>query len=237
MGTPDKVAIARILKVNHAGEYGAIRIYRAQIWVARRLYPEIVGFLKQTLDHEIEHCALFRNAMPARGARPCRVLGLWGNGGLVLGFLTALMGRQGVWICTEAVEATVHRHLDQQLYFLERRDPELHRLIGSIQQEELSHLDYAREHVTSRPLWKRVLRAFVAAATEAVICLSTWGDSCRMAKDLTAVRAGQLPRDPTSGEAEKHTFAPGNTDHVRLGDYSRVSTQIPRGSRYERTRG
>src|SRR5262245_5737811 len=139
--------IARILKVNHAGEYGAIRIYRAQAWVARWLYPDVVGFLEQTLQHEIRHYSLFQTAMQARGARPCRVMSLWGNGGLVLGFLTALMGRQGIWICTAAVEAAVHRHLDDQLEFLRRRDAELAGLIQSIQGEELSHLEHARARI------------------------------------------------------------------------------------------
>lgn len=184
MRTGDQLAVARILKVNHAGEYGAIRIYRAQIWVARRLYPEIVPFLEETLGHEIEHCALFRGAMPARGAKPCRVLALWGNGGLALGFLTALLGRQGIWICTEAVEATVHRHLDDQLHFLRTRDAELHALIAAIQHEELHHLNYARERVTSRALWTRLLFGLVSIATDTVIWLSTWGDSTRMARDL-----------------------------------------------------
>jgi len=84
MDARDRLTIARILKVNHAGEYGAIRIYRAQLWLARRLYPDVVAFLEETLGHEIEHCAMFRNAMPRLNARPCQIMTLWGNGGLAL---------------------------------------------------------------------------------------------------------------------------------------------------------
>ena len=62
----DRLTIARILKVNHAGEYGAIRIYRAQAWVARRIYPDLVAFLEETLRHEVLHCKMFREAMPQR---------------------------------------------------------------------------------------------------------------------------------------------------------------------------
>lgn len=186
-----RLAVARILKVNHAGEYGAIRIYRAQIWVARRLYPDAVAFLEETLGHEINHCAMFRNAMPQRAARPCRAAFLWGNGGLILGFLTALMGRQGIWICTAAVEGAVHKHLDDQLFFLRDKDPELHALIDAIQAEELHHLNYAEERIVSTSWWARWLSAFIAAATDVVIWLSTWGDSTRMARDLAAARAGE----------------------------------------------
>lgn len=193
MKLADRRTTARILKVNHAGEYGAVRIYRAQLWVARRLYPDTVAFLEETLGHEVEHCSLFRNAMPEREAKPCRVLALWGNGGLALGFVTALAGRQGIWICTEAVEATVHRHLDEQLFFLRSRDPELHALIAGIQEEELHHLNYAAERIASRALWARLLRATIVMATEAVIWLSTWGDSTRMAHELAAAKAGERP--------------------------------------------
>lgn len=51
----EQLTVRRILKVNHAGEYGAIRIYRAQLWLARRLYPDMVAFLEETLSHEIAH--------------------------------------------------------------------------------------------------------------------------------------------------------------------------------------
>ena len=184
MKQAERTTIARIVKVNHAGEYGAIRIYRSQLWMARRFYPDLVPFLEETLTHEIEHCSLFRSAMPKRAARPCRVMALWGNGGLLLGLFTSMLGRQGVWICTEAVEETVHRHLDEQLHFLRNRDPELYGLIKDIQSEELLHLRHASRQIASRGLWVRSLRALIAGSTEVVIWLSTWGDSMRMAREL-----------------------------------------------------
>ncbi len=189
MNATDHLTISRILKVNHAGEYGAIRIYRAQLWLARRLYPQLTPFLEETLAHEIEHCTMFRQAMPQRNARPCRIMSLWGQGGFVLGFVTALLGPQGIWICTEAVEATVHKHLDDQLMFLQKRDPELYQLIEGIQAEELQHLSHATQHISSRNLWKRALGKIIVWATEVVIWLSTWGDSKRMARELAAEKS------------------------------------------------
>src|SRR5215467_13868869 len=141
----EALTVARIVRVNHAGEYGAIRIYRAQIAVARRLYPDIARDLGEMLEHEIRHCAVFSAAMPARHSRPCRLISLWSTGGALLGFLTALTGRQGIWTCTAAVEAAVHRHLDDQLGFLATRDPQLQEIIESIRSEELAHLRYAEE--------------------------------------------------------------------------------------------
>ena len=184
LGLRDARTTARILKVNHAGEYGAIRIYRAQMWVAKRLYPDLVAFLEETLGHEIEHCSMFRAAMPSRDARPCRIMSLWGNGGWLLGFATALLGRQGIWICTAAVEGAVHRHLEDQLHFLEARDADLHRLICAIQEEELSHLHHAEDRIVSKARWSRLLHASISRVTDAVIWLSTWGGSTRMAREL-----------------------------------------------------
>ena len=188
MDAPEQLTVARILKVNHAGEYGAIRIYRAQIWIARRRYPDVVAFLEETLGHEIRHCALFLGAMPERHARPCRIMTLWGNGGLILGFLTALLGRQGIWICTAAVEAAVHRHLEDQLRFLHNRDSDLYALIEAIQREERMHLSHAEERIVTPTFWTQLLRAFISNATDTAIWLSTWGDSAKMARELAAAR-------------------------------------------------
>ena len=184
----ERLTVARILKVNHAGEHCAIRIYRAQIWVARRRCPEALAFLEETLRHEIGHRAAFLAAMPARAARPSRIMGLWGNGGMVLGFLTALLGQQGIWICTAAVEAAVHRHLEDQLFFLRERDRELFSIIEDIKSEELTHLDHARNRIVTVALWARAIDAFITWATDGAIWLSTWGDSTRMARDLVAAR-------------------------------------------------
>lgn len=181
--------IARIVKVNHAGEYGAIRIYRAQIWVARRLYPDLLDFLRETLRHEEAHCAIFQDAMPSRHARSCRIMSLWGTGGYLLGFLTALTGRRGIWICTAAVESTVHRHLDDQLHFLSDKDPQLHDAIEEIQREELQHLSHAVERLGRKTPVSNIMSRVISSLTDAVIWLSTQGASARMSRDLRAARA------------------------------------------------
>ena len=180
----EALTIARIVRVNHAGEYGAIRIYRAQIGVARRLYPDAVANLSHMLEHEIRHCTVFSAAMPARNSRPCRLISLWSAGGSILGFVTAVMGRQSIWTCTAAVEAAVHRHLDDQLGFLARRDGELHEAIRDIRAEELSHLRYAEAQLRPPNLYHRALRGLISFLTDLMIWLSTWGDSARMARDL-----------------------------------------------------
>jgi ubiquinone biosynthesis monooxygenase Coq7 len=182
----DALTIARIVRVNHAGEYGAIRIYTAQIGVSARRYPDVVPALADMLQHEKKHCAAFFAAMPQRQSRPCRIMSLWSWGGWLLGFATALMGRQAIWVCTAAVEAAVHRHLDDQLAFLSDRDAELHGIIVGIREEELSHLHHAESQITAFGPGGRLLRRLISDLTDALIWLSTWGDSTRMSGDLRA---------------------------------------------------
>lgn len=184
MNNRDQKTTRRILKVNHAGEYGAIRIYRAQLWAARRWYPSLVDFLEETLGHEERHCELFFAAMPDRNTRPCYVMSLWGNGGYVLGLVTAMFGAQSIWICTSAVEETVHRHLEEQLSFLRGKDDQLAELIDSIKVEELHHLEHANSKIVAETVWARILRLTITSATEILIGLSTWGDSLLMAREI-----------------------------------------------------
>ena len=180
----ERKVIARILKVNHAGELGAIRIYASQIMVARWTAPDVVSKLTELFDHETEHEKMFRSAMPERMARPCRMLFLWSWGGAALGFLTALLGRKMIWICTEAVESAVHQHLSDQLLFLKERDKVLHELIASIQEEELSHLEYAQIHRGSESTLSRLALTSVRFITDALIAMSTSGDSIRLKQQL-----------------------------------------------------
>ena len=180
----DALTVARIVKVNHAGEYGAIRIYTAQIGVSSWRYPEAVAALAEMLQHEKQHCSAFRDAMPVRHARPCRVMPLWSYGGWLLGFITAMFGRQAIWVCTAAVEEAVHRHLDDQLAFLVGRDAELHGIISAIREEELSHLHHAEAQIVSTAVPYRLLRGLISFTTDVLIWLSTWGDSSRMRADL-----------------------------------------------------
>lgn len=160
----DALTIARIVRVNHAGEFGAIRIYSAQILFARRLWPDCVPSLSEMLGHERTHCAAFRAAMPARRSRPC------------------------IWACTAAVEAAVHRHLDDQLFFLANRDHDLHGIILAIREEELAHLHHAEEQLKSPGPALNFLRSLISIATDVLIWLSTWGDSSRMTRALKAAK-------------------------------------------------
>jgi ubiquinone biosynthesis monooxygenase Coq7 len=179
-----RLSAIRIAKVNHAGEFGAIRIYGAQIAVCRLFAPQLASKLAVLKAHEVEHCRQFAQALADRGGRPCHAMYLWSMGGWILGALSALMGPNQVWACTEAVEDTVHQHMTDQLAFLRQRDPALHDLIEGIRAEEEGHLDLARHEKTHSSLVTRSLELVVRNSVEVVIWLSTWGESSRMRRDL-----------------------------------------------------
>ncbi|HEY1632690.1 MAG TPA: demethoxyubiquinone hydroxylase family protein [Rhizomicrobium sp.] len=177
-------AIQRILRVNHAGEYGAIRIYRAQMAAARFTAPALLPFLRETLGHEREHLAAFRELMWPRGASPCGAMPLWGLGGTALGLFTGLLGRDAILICTESVERTVRAHLNEQLEWLGTRDPVLSEAIARIDAQEQGHLHGARARQARRSAFGRALDRFVAAMTGLLIWCSTYGALTRM-RNLT----------------------------------------------------
>jgi ubiquinone biosynthesis monooxygenase Coq7 len=172
--------VGQILRVNYAGEYGAIRIYRAQIAVARLLHPSVAPFLSETVVHEQRHAAQFRSLMPARATRPCGATPLWGLGGTFLGLLTGLMGTDAMMICTEAVERTVHAHLNRQLAWLGGRDTELSRVIAAIRDEEMGHHDTAHGLRAAGGRFGRALDGAVAGLTGLLIWCSTYGALTRM---------------------------------------------------------
>lgn len=176
--SPERI-IAGILRVNHGGEHGAIAIYRSQIAAARLTAADLVAPLQDILAHEIRHRAAFRALMPARAARPCRLIGLWSLGGSLLGLATGLLGRSAIFTCTAAVERTVHRHLIDQKRWLADRDPELARVIAQIEVEELEHLSFAEAGGSGR---ETPLDALIGAVTEGLIWLSTRGGSAAIAQ-------------------------------------------------------
>lgn len=173
---------ARILRVNHGGEHGAICIYSAQIVAARFRAPDLLPFLNEALIHERSHRARFRSLMPSRQGKPCRMMWIWAVGGAGLGLISGVLGREAILACTEAVERTVHRHLDDQIRWSSSRDEELCCTIEGIQIEEQEHIRYAATHRRGRGFaW---LESTISHATEALIWLSTRGDSTRLARQL-----------------------------------------------------
>ena len=161
----------RIIKVNHAGEHGAISIYTGQILMARLTAPRMVAELYEFRSHEQRHCAIFGAELQRRGRPRCRSYWLCGIGGFVLGAVTGLLGSSAIAATTAAVESVVLRHLEHQVSVLQGRDPSAVSAISAIVAEEQQHHDQSLGHVRAGTFWPRVLTPIVSASTEAVIWL------------------------------------------------------------------
>jgi ubiquinone biosynthesis monooxygenase Coq7 len=161
----------RILKVNHAGEHGAVNIYSGQIFMARFTAPGMVDELKEFRSHERRHRSIFGAELSRRSRRRCRSYWLCGLGGRALGLVTGLLGAGAISATTVAVESVVLRHLEQQLAALQGNDPYAADAVSAIISEEQQHHDRSASRVQASALWSRLLSPIVSASTETVIWL------------------------------------------------------------------
>lgn len=159
----------RIMKVNHAGEHGAVAIYAGQISVARfrakALLPELVEFKA----HEERHRATFAREIHRRGLVRCRSYWMCAVGGYTLGLISGLLGVQAIATTTVAVERVVLRHLTQQLANLGDDDPDATAAISAILKDEQQHHDQSAGHLAHAGMMIKTLGRTVSAVTEAVI--------------------------------------------------------------------
>jgi 3-demethoxyubiquinol 3-hydroxylase len=168
---PNEELGGRVLKVNHAGEHGAISIYVGQMLLARLTARSMLVELAEFKSHEQRHRAIFQAELQRRGLSRCRSYVLCGVGGFTLGILTGMLGRRAIAATTVAVERVVLSHLNQQIEVLRAKDEAAVAAIGSIVSEEQEHHDRSAAHAQASPFWIKVLSPVVALSTQAVIWL------------------------------------------------------------------
>ncbi|MEO8114634.1 MAG: demethoxyubiquinone hydroxylase family protein, partial [Phenylobacterium sp.] len=137
--------LAEILRVDHAGELGAVSIYRGQRAVLGEApgHQRIAGQLAEMEAQEAEHLARFDRLITERRVRPTALAPVWRLAGFVLGVGTALMGDRAAHACTEAVETVIEEHYAGQVAELAEREPALAAELERFRQEELAHRDLA----------------------------------------------------------------------------------------------
>ncbi len=159
-----------ILKVNHAGEFGAINIYQSQLLVARIFMKQLVPLLESFLEDEKRHMDIFWKEIQARNGIKCKSFWLCGLGGYFMGFISALLGRKGIMACTWAVESVVINHLKNQLQYLESKDDKAaYDAVNSILEDEISHRDTGFKEGGLGNIWYKPFRLVISGFTEAVI--------------------------------------------------------------------
>lgn len=167
----DRTVIASMIRVDHAGEFGAVRIYDGQIAVLGSR-PLVAPALHLMRAQEREHLARFSEELADRTIRPTVLLPIWHAAGFAVGVATALLGEEAAMACTKAVEDTVVEHYDDQLADLGDREPRLAQMIARIRDEEQEHGDHATAAGASRAPGFPVLYHLIRFGCRAAIAIS-----------------------------------------------------------------
>jgi ubiquinone biosynthesis monooxygenase Coq7 len=166
--------LAEILRVDHAGELGAVHIYRGQRAVLGQspANERISGQLAEMEGQEAVHLARFDRLLTQHGVRPTAMTPFWRAAGFALGAGTALMGPKAAHACTEAVESVIEQHYAGQIAELQDRDPDLAAELSKFRDEEIAHRDLAVEEGAKDAPAYPVLAAVIRAGCRAAIKIS-----------------------------------------------------------------
>lgn len=166
--------LAEMLRVDHAGEHGAVEIYRGQLAVFGVLPGKAA--LAETLcvmeEGEAEHLSTFNRLLAEHGARPTVLSPVWTVAGFGLGAVTALMGEKAAMACTAAVEEVIEKHYAKQAEALGAAEPELAGTIKAFRDDELEHKRTAEEHGATEAPGYSILKTVIQAGCRAAIRLS-----------------------------------------------------------------
>jgi len=162
---------AEMLRVDHAGEYAAVAIYRGQQAVFSRhaKTQKIASQLAEMEQEEQKHLDAFDHLLVERGVRPTAMSPLWNMAGYGLGVVTALMGERAAHACTEAVETVIEQHYGDQVEELGDDEPELAATFAEFREDELHHRDTAIEGGAHDAPGYGILSAVIQAGCRAAI--------------------------------------------------------------------
>jgi ubiquinone biosynthesis monooxygenase Coq7 len=169
-----RVRLAEILRVDHAGELGAVHIYRGQraVLAAAAGHGRIAGQMAEMEAQEEVHLSRFDALLTENRVRPTLMAPLWRMAAFALGAGTALMGDKAAHACTEAVETVIEQHYAEQIAELQARDPGLAAELSRFRDEELAHRDLAVEEGAQQAPAHGLLTAVIQAGCRAAIKIS-----------------------------------------------------------------
>jgi 3-demethoxyubiquinol 3-hydroxylase len=162
--------VRRMMRVNHAGEYGAKRIYDGQLAVLKR--SPVAPVIRRMAEQERRHLEAFEKLLPERRVRPTALHPLWHAAGYALGAATAVLGERAAMACTVAVEEVIDEHYARQAAKLGPEEGDLKALVEEFRRDELEHRDTGLAHGAEKAGGYPVLTAGVKAASRLAIWLS-----------------------------------------------------------------
>jgi len=166
---PTEAALARMIRVDHAGEFGAVRIYAGQRAVLGDRKEELIAHMA---EQERRHLEAFSNLLVRRRVRPTALLPVWNFAGYALGAATAALGERAAMACTVAVEEAIDAHYAAQQAALADQEGEVSALIAHCRAEEREHRDIGLAHEAEQAPGYRLLSAAIKAGCRVAIRLS-----------------------------------------------------------------
>ena len=148
MKKTDKKKLEEFIRVDHAGERGAIKIYEGQLLALNLFIKDnnLKEMIEEMKDHEKEHLEFFDNEIKKRKIKPTKFLPLWDLLGVGLGFSSAIMGKKATMLCTASVEEVIDGHYQNQINQIQSDEKYLKEKIKKFREDELDHKDIAYEN-------------------------------------------------------------------------------------------
>lgn len=164
--------LAEMLRVNHAGEYGARRIYQGQLAVLKRRKSQYVADIEHMKQQEEEHLSVFEQELRDRKIRPSILSPFWHVAGFALGAGAAILGDKAAFACTVAVEHEIDKHYQEQEAILAHEYPEEQNLadnIAKFRAQEMEHHDLAIEKDAEKTPMYGLLSGAIKCSTKLAI--------------------------------------------------------------------
>ena len=169
-----KNRVEEFIRVDHAGERGAVKIYEGQLLALNTLVKN--DGLKKTIEemkiHEKEHCEFFEKEIKKRKIEPTKFLPLWDLLGVGLGFGSTLLGKKAAMLCTASVEEVIDKHYLDQINQLGDDEKELKSKIIKFRKDELHHKDIAYEKGATKKGLYSILDKVIKTGSKIAINIS-----------------------------------------------------------------
>ena len=170
----NKKRIEEFIRVDHAGERGAVKIYEGQLLALNTFVKN--ENLKKTIEemkvHEKEHCEFFENEIKKRNIQPTKFLPLWDLLGVGLGFGSTILGTKAAMLCTASVEEVIDEHYQNQINRIEDDEKELKKKIVKFREDELHHKDIAYNNGATKEGFYSILDKVIKTSSRIAITIS-----------------------------------------------------------------
>ena len=152
MEKTNKTKVEEFIRVDHAGERGAIKIYEGQLLALNTLVKDdkLKKIIEEMKNHEKEHLDFFNKEIKKRNIKPTKLLPLWDLLGVGLGFGSAMMGKKATMLCTASVEEVIDEHYQKQLNQINLNEKILKEKIKKFRDDEIHHKNIAYDNGASK---------------------------------------------------------------------------------------